>query len=327
MSSGVKVLLYRNPLGGGFASEARARICEPQVPWCVTQEVRSWRALLSRDLTREQEACWNERLPFRNSDAFAYLLAGLRVLPEYLQSSSAGQTRFWFGVNRLLVDIEENHGLSGYIFDEAEMNTAILADRHRLSFDRLALTARLHALAENMGAGDQVAALLMCEAYRRESVAALAAQEARASRERTEVELDLAYRIRLSRESDGFLFGYDAQLDEMCPRLDDVHVRNVIAMIRIDEQRELVDYMCEAPVWRRYLMRTRALAYLIIIAGFDARIEACFNECLPGDAEGEERLARTRLALLAEREQAVLAWLRDETIALMTDNPLLIERA
>ena len=111
---------------------ARALIMEPHAAGSVTEEVLAWRTLVGRDLTSREEACWNARLPFRSSDAFAYLLAALRSLPEFQRSSSVGQTRFWFAVNRLLVDVEENPELSGYIFDDAEMNMALLADRHRL---------------------------------------------------------------------------------------------------------------------------------------------------------------------------------------------------
>jgi hypothetical protein len=168
--------------------------------------------------------------------------------------------------------------------------------------------------------------MLMRDAFRRESVAAIAIRYAEASPVEEEVALDLAYRIFLSREPGGFLFGCDAHLDEMCPRLDATHVREVLTNIRSAEQRELVDYMCGSPIWRRYVTRSRALAYLTIVAGFDDRLEACFNACLPGAAGDEERLAQ-RLMLLAEREQAVLAWLRGETIALLTDNPLLTEPA
>jgi Leucine-rich repeat (LRR) protein len=332
MSVRAQVFLHRNPLDqsvpqGERSPEAGAHGKAPRVPWCVVAEVRAWRALIGKDLTREQLAFWNERFPSGNSDAFAYLLAGLRALPEYQQSSSAGQTRFCFGVHRLLLDIEEHPELSGYIFDEAEMNAAILADRHRLSFDRLALTARLHALAKGVHSDGLVAARRVRDAFRRESVAAIAARYAAAHAMDTEVELDLAYRIFLSREPGGFSFGYDAQLDERCPRVDGEHIRELIAIIRQVEQRELVGYLCEAPVWRRYLMRSRTVAYLSIVASFDVRIEACFNPCLPGDAGAEERLAHNRLMFLAQREEAVLAWLRSETIALLTDNPLLAELA
>jgi Leucine-rich repeat (LRR) protein len=330
MSASVLVNLPRNPLSQPRSSGQRSPEAAtaggawvgspaPRQFWCVAAEVRIWRGLAGQTMTREQEAYWNESLLFRNSDSFAYLLVGLRSLPEYWQSSAAGQAQFSSDVGCLLVDIEAHPGLSASIFDETEMNTATLANHHRLSFDRLALTARLHSLARDRWDRSRTAAMLMRDAYRREAVARIAALNAQASATHTEVELDLDYRILLSRAPGGFSFNCGVQADEQGPRLDSVEADNIIAVILSAERNELVDYMCVSPVWRSYLTHSRALAYQTIIADFDANIDAGFS----GDAQAGEHLAPELPTLLAQREQAVFDWSREETVALLTDNSLL----
>ncbi|CAB3783509.1 leucine-rich repeat domain-containing protein [Pararobbsia alpina] len=326
MAAHTDVFLDRNPLDHGVHLEtwvlpsavargASARVTSRPTAGTVIEEVGIWRAFIGKSLTPKQKACWNVLFPFKNSHVFAFLLAGLRASREFLQGSDAGRTRFAFGVNRMLVDIEENPELRAYILDEAAMAAAALADRHRQVFDRLALAARLHVLAKGVAADGLLAALSMRESFRRESVATLAAAQEGGNKIDFEVALDLAYRIQLARAPGGFSFGYDERLDRMCVRLSDSHIADTLADIRAAEERELVEYMVASPVWRRYLTRSRADAYLATIARFDYLLG------LSDDAMVAAGLARS--AVLEQRECAVLAWLRGETIGLLTDNPLM----
>jgi Leucine-rich repeat (LRR) protein len=334
MSAHADVFMGRNPLvhrmprhaaslDGGFSPGARVLTRARPMAGSITDEVRAWRALVGRKMTCRQEACWNAHLLSRNARAFADLMAALRHMPEFRRSSSTGQTRIWFAVERLFLDIEEHPDLSGYILDEAGRSTGMLADCHRLSFDRLVLAARLQVLAKRTPEQGRVAAGMMQDLFRREQVAALAARLGVESRADTALELDLAYRMRLSREPRGFSFGYDAQVARGCPRFCDRHINEVITNIRTAEQCELVEYMCNSPAWQRYLTRSRAAAYLAVIEGFDARIDAT---CAV-DGGNAESGAYDRFIVRVERDEAVRAWMRTETIDLLTDNPLLTDPA
>lgn len=280
----------------------------------VTEEVRVWQEQFGGNMSPKSESSWNAFIPFKSARAFVDVIAGVRTGTEFIRSSSAGQTRLWFGMNRMLLEIEAYPDLGGYIFDDADLIATTMMNRYHHAFDRLALTTRLHAMARVGSAQGRVAASLMREALWRDGVAKIAAREMRGERIEREVMADLAYRTRLPRGPAGFPFGHGVQLDALAMPLSDARVAQVVAALQLAEDTGLATNMVRSPIWRRYLTRAFSGEYLALIAPFEDHLDGCADMT---DA------AAARDAVLMQRDEVVYDWLRQTTIALLADNPLI----